>query len=398
MTRSQVIRLVAGRELHERLRSKAFRVSTLVTLVFVLAVAILPGLLSDDGPTTYDVGVFGPRAADLAARLPVVAELDENVAVAVDVRRLAGGAEGRRLVASGDLDAAVGDGQVVVDQELGDRLGFLVQEANRLVAGEAALAGAGVTGEAAGRILLPEPLDVMPLDPETDAEAERRGLVSFSTILLYGQLLGFGYWVASGVVEEKASRVVEILLAKAPPAQLLAGKVIGIGAVGLAQLLGFVVIGLATAAMTGSIELPPATLWVAVQILAWFVLGFAFYSCLFAVGGALASRVEELQSTTAPLSMLAMVSFFAAIVAGNDPGGPVAQVTTFLPPSAPLILPIRIAAGEVSTVAVVASVAIVLLSIVAAMALAARVYARGALQVRGPLRLRNVLRAGNLPA
>jgi ABC-2 type transport system permease protein len=396
VTRFQVIRLVAGRELRERLRSKAFRISTGVSLAFILAVAILPGVLSDDGPTTYDVGVFGEGSAELAARLPVVAGLIDSVAV--DVRRLADEAEGRRLVASGDVDAAVGDGRVIVDKELGDRLGFLVQEANRLVGGEAALAGAGVTGEAAGRILLPEPLAVVPLDPESKEESDRRGLVSFGTILLYGQLLGFGYWVASGVVEEKASRVVEILLAKAPSAQLLAGKVIGIGVVGLAQLLGFVAIGLTTASVAGSVELPPATLWVAAQVVAWFVLGFAFYSCLFAVGGALASRVEELQSTTAPLSMRAMGSFFAAIVAGGDPGGPVARVATFLPPSAPMILPIRIAAGEVGTGTVLLSVAIVLLSILGVMALAARVYARGALQLRGPLKLRNALRTGNLPA
>jgi len=388
----EVVRLVAAREIRERLRSKAFKISTGVSLAFILAVAILPGVLDDDGPTTYDVGVFGQVADQLAGRLPVVAALGDNLAV--DVRRLADVAEGQRLVESGDLDAAVGDGQVVVEKNLGARLGFLVQEANRQVVGEATLAAAGVRGEVVGRVLMPQPLNVRALDPESKADSERKALVFFGTILLYGQLLGFGYWVASGVVEEKASRVVEILLAKAPPGQLLAGKVTGIGVVGLAQLVGFVTVGLTTAAVAGTVDLPPETISVAVQVIGWFVLGFAFYACLFAVGGALASRVEELQSTTTPLTFLAMGSFFAAVTSGGDPGGPVARVATFLPFSAPMVLPIRVAAGEVSLPVVLMSVAIVLISIVAVMALAARVYAGGALHLRGQLKLRNALRAG----
>ena len=393
MSRMQLVRLVAGREINERIRSKAFRVSTGVSLLFIMALSILPVLLDDDGPTTYDVGVFGAGAEQLAARLPAVAELTGED-VAVEVRRIGDAGEAERLVGTGDLDAAVGDGRVLVDEELSERLRFLVQEANRQVVAEETLAGAGVRGEVAGRILMPELLEVVALDPESEEDTVREAMVFFGTILLYGQLLGFGYWVASGVVEEKASRVVEILLAKAPPTQLLAGKILGIGTIGLIQLLGFVVLGLAAASLSGSIDLPPETLSVAVQVVAWFVLGFAFYSCLFAVGGAMASRVEELQSTTAPLSLVAMASFFAAIFSGPDPGGPVARVATFLPPSAPLVLPIRVAAGEVGTGTVLVSVAIVLVSIVAVVALAARVYAGGALHLRGQLGIRRAIAAG----
>lgn len=391
MTRAQIVRLVAGREVRERLGSKAFRISSGVSLAFILAVVILPGLLDDDGPTTFDVGVFGASAGALAVRLPEVAGFDDGVAV--DVRRLADEAEGRRLVAAGDLDAAVGDGRVIVEEELGDRLGFLVQETNRQVEGEAALAGAGVRAEASAGILAPQPLEVQAVDPKSDDEQTREGLVYFGTILLYGQILGFGYWVASGVVEEKSSRVVEVLLAKVPPGQLLAGKVAGIGLVGLGQLISLVVIGLVTAAATNAVDLPPETVPVALQLIAWFVLGFALYSCLFAAAGAIASRAEELQSTTTPLTFLVMGSFFAAITAGGDPGGPVAQVATFIPFSAPMVLPIRVAAGEIELWAVLVSVAIVLVAIVAAIQLAARVYAGGAMHLRGQLKLRQALKA-----
>ncbi len=397
MTRLQLIRLVARREILERGRSKAFLISSGVSLAFILAAAILPGVLSNDDPTTYDVGVFGSRSAPLAARLPEVARLTGDEAN-VKIRTIGDDAEARRLVGSGDLDAAVGDGPVIVDQELGDRLGILLQEANRQVVVEAELAGAGVGGEVAERVLQPAPLEVLPLDPQSEEESQRRALVTIGTVLLYGQLLGFGYWVASGVVEEKASRVVEILLAKAPASQLLAGKVIGIGLMGLAQLIAFVIVGLTTASVAGSVDLPPETISVAIQVVGWFVLGFAFYSCLFAVGGALASRVEELQSTTTPITLVAMASFFVALGSGDDPSGPVARIATFVPFSAPLILPIRIAAGEVGAGTIAVSVAIVLAAIVGAIALAARVYANGALQLRGPLKLRHALRARNAGA
>ena len=394
MTRTQVVRLVATRELKERIGSKAFLVSTGVSLAIILTIAILPGLLRDDGPTTYQVGVFGERSGQLAARLPSVTALAGDDDVRVNVRRLADAEEAGRLVGAGELDAAVGDGRVVVEAELEDRLGFLVQEANRQVETEAALAGAGVDGDLARRVLEPEPLEVAPLDPPEE-ESDREALVFFGTMILYGQLLGFGYWVASGVVEEKSSRVVEILLAKAPAAQLLAGKIVGIGVLGLVQLVGFVVLGLVVASASGSVDLPPETVTVALQVVAWFVLGFAFYSCLFAMGGALASRAEELQSTTSPLSMLAVGSFFAAAFAGGDPDGTVARVATFLPPSAPLVLPVRVAAGEVGVGTVILSVAIVLASIVAVVALAARVYAGGAMHLRGQLKLRSALRAAS---
>ncbi|MGH9263791.1 MAG: hypothetical protein ACRD1D_03780, partial [Acidimicrobiales bacterium] len=166
-----------------------------MSLLIILTVAILPGLIRDDGPTTYDVGVFGAETEQLAARLPAVAAVVADD-VRVNVRRLADAGQAGRLVGSGELDVAVGDGQLVVEEELDDRLGFLVQEANRQVEVAAALAEAGVSADVARRALAPEPLEVGALDPRSEEQSTREGLVFFGTILLYGQLLGFGYWVA----------------------------------------------------------------------------------------------------------------------------------------------------------------------------------------------------------
>jgi ABC-2 type transport system permease protein len=124
------------------------------------------------------------------------------------------------------------------------------------------------------------------------------------------------------------------------------------------------------------------------------VLGFALYSCLYAVGGALASKPEEMQNTTMPLTLLSFGAFFAAINAGGSPDGTIARIATFLPPSAPVVLPIRSAAGAIPLWEVLVSVAIVLVSIVVVVRLAARVYAGGALQTRSQIKLRQALAGG----
>jgi ABC-2 type transport system permease protein len=205
------------------------------------------------------------------------------------------------------------------------------------------------------------------------------------------QLFGFGYWVASGIVEEKSSRVVEILLAKAGPRPLLAGKVLGIGILGLAQLVLFVVVGLGLATALGSVDLPSGTGRTAVELVAWFLLGYAVYACLFAMGGAIASRAEELQNSTGPISLVAMGGFFAAVATSGDPEGLIARIATYVPVAAPMVLPIRSAAGALPLWEAALSVVLVLLSTVLMVRLTARIYAGGVLFTRGPLKMRDAL-------
>jgi ABC-2 type transport system permease protein len=128
-----------------------------------------------------------------------------------------------------------------------------------------------------------------------------------------------------------------------------------------------------------------------VEVVAWFVLGYALYSCLFAVGGAIASRPEELQGTTFPITLLGMGGFFAAMFAGDDPAGPVARVATFVPPAAPLVMPVRSAAGELPLWEAIVGTGLVLATIAVVVPLAARIYAGGALFTRGQLKLRAAL-------
>ena len=390
ITPTRAVGLVIRRELHERTRQKSFFWSTGITLAIVLALAIVPGLVGDDGPTTYDVGLVGAEAPP-----PPLAGALERVnlgdGVEVKVRVVGDEAEARRLVAAGDLDAAVDGNRVIVEDELKDELEAILQIANRDVLTQQALAAAAVSEDEGRAITDPPPLEVVPIEPPNSARDDRRTLVTFGVFIVLSQLFAYGFAVASSVVEEKASRVVELILAKIRPYELLAGKIVGVGVLGMGQLILYFGVGLAAASAAGSIDLPPGLPGAAVLVVGWFVLGYTFYAALFAMAGAVASRVEELQNTTAPITFVLMGGYLAAIISAGDPGGTVAMVTSYLPFSAPMVMPIRMAAGEATALALVASVVVVLASVVVVVRIAGRVYAGGALRLRRRVKLREAL-------
>jgi ABC-2 type transport system permease protein len=388
MSPRRAVLLVIRRELSERTRQRSFAISTAVTLLIVLAIAVLPGLLGDDGPTEYDVGLVGGTFAALAEALPRV-DLGDDVRV--NVRPASDRAEAERLVAAGALDAAVDGDTVIVEEELQGELEALIQLANRDVRAQQALAAAGVSGEQAAAIVDPRPLRTFALDPPDREQDDRRGLVTFAVFLIFGQIFGYGFAVASSVVEEKASRVVELLLAKIRPSQLLTGKILGVGLLGFAQLTLFLAVGLVAATASGSVDLPPGTAGAFALVLAWFLLGFAVYSALFAMAGAVASRVEELQNTSSPITFVIMAGYVGTIAAAGDPGGAAARVMSYVPFWAPLVMPIRMAAGETSAAEVAVVVAAVVVTIVVVVRLAARIYAGGALRIRGRIKLKEAL-------
>ncbi len=394
VTPLKAVTLVVRRELHERTHQKSFFWSTGITLAIVLALAIVPGLSGDDGPTTYDVGIVTIDSSGESQPPPLAGALEQvdlGEDAKVKTRLVTDRDEARRLVDAGDLDAAVDGDVVIVKDKLSNELETLLQIANRDLRTQQALAAAGVSQDEGRAITEPPQLEVVPIEPPNTERDERRTLVTFGVFIVLSQLFAYGFAVASSVVEEKASRVVELILAKIRPSYLLAGKIVGVGALGFGQLVLYFVIGLAAASAAGSIELPPGIPSAAVLVLGWFILGFTFYASLFAMAGAVASRVEELQNTTAPITFVLMGGYFAAILAAGDPGGTVAQVTSFLPPSAPMVMPIRMAAGEAATWELVASVAVVLASVAVVVRIAGRVYAGGALRTRRRVKLREAI-------
>jgi ABC-2 type transport system permease protein len=390
VTSVAAIKLVIRREIVERVREKAFLYSTGFSLILIAGIAFLPALTGDNN--TFDVGFVGAASSDIREAIsdPSLSGAD----VTVTPREFDDPAAADAALESGAIDAAVIDGKELVgNDEVPPELQTFLQEVTSRLRLLNTLSQAQVPPEEVKTALDPAPLQVSTLEPLDEDRAAKIGIASIGVVILFSQMFGYGYWVAAGVVEEKSSRVVELLLAKIRPAQLLAGKVIGIGVLGLVQLLLTVAVGLTVAVVSGSVDLPPGTLGIMGLVVAWFLLGYAFYACAFAVSGALASRAEELQSTTAPMSLLILAAFFIGITAASNPDSTLAKVASFLPPSAPLVMPQRAVVGDASSVEVVISMAITAGAAAALIPLAGRLYSGAILRTGGVVKLREAWRS-----
>ena len=166
--------------------------------------------------------------------------------------------------------------------------------------------------------------------------------------MLYSLLILFGQFVAQGVVEEKASRVVELLLATMKPWQLLAGKILGLGVLGFGQIVIIAVVGVGGALAFDIVDIPGDLIGTAIAVVAWFVLGYAFYASIFAVAASLVSRQEDLGTVIMPTTLVLVAAFVVGIQGAADPDGPLATITSFVPGLSPLVMPVRQAAGDVA--------------------------------------------------
>jgi len=363
MSGRHAITLVATREIRERLRSKAFIASTLL-IVALLAVSAVIGRLFDP-QQTFDYAVTAPAPAGLATALQGAAEPFDDAKV--KLRTVDSAAAGRRLLENGDVDALL----LLPTDRLVFRKNVDVQ-----VAAVADTAIRAVRNE-----LPPEPeLTTATLHAPDDEPGDAALLVAYAgSLLLFMSLAFYGQWVISGVVEEKNNRVVEVILSAVRPRDLLAGKVIGIGSLGLAQLV--VVAGFAAALLLGGVFDAPASLGADVALVVpWFVLGFALYAVAYAVAGALASNQQNAETAAQPVTYALLTVYFGSyIVLAADPEGPLASLLTVFPLTAPLVLPARSALVGVPLWQHGLAILLVVAAIVALVRFAGRVYALGLL-------------------
>jgi ABC-2 type transport system permease protein len=381
-----VIRLVAEREIRERLRGRAFRASTAVMLFAVLGIVLFAALQGDDGPTDATVRATGQSSARVA-RAAVARQ--EPFSLRLDVQRTTP-ALARRAVRDGDADAALLEGgRLALSSDAPDGLEPLLRSAWNELQLRRAFRARGLSPSEVTAALEPPPLDVSRV---AEAGGDGEGLAFIGTLLLYVAILTFGYYVSAGVVEEKSTRVVEMVVSAVRPAQLLAGKVIGIGLLGLAQLAAIAGIGVVVTVALGRFDLPSATAETVLVSLVYFVLGYAFYACGFAVAGAIVSRQEDLQSTTAPLTLVLVAAYFVSLSALGDAGSTLARVTSFLPPVAPLVVPARTAQDAMEPWELALSLGCMVVGTVALLIVAARIYERSILRLGAPLKLRDALR------
>ncbi|MEV0618054.1 ABC transporter permease [Nonomuraea sp. NPDC050404] len=363
--------LIARREIATQVRTKAFVIGLLVTVVLVAAVSFLPSVIG--GNDSYTIGTVNSQQLPLHTAAPDVE---------FEWRKFADEAAAKKAVLDGDVDAALVNGtKVLTDGEIDSQLGVLLQSVNR----EFKLGAAGVA--------IP-PLEMQSVGADTRYEAARTGIATFLVFVLFLLLMQQMVGVAMGVVEEKSSRIVEILLASVRPWQLLGGKILGLGAVGMINLVTILVVALGGSAASGLMaEFPPGVAGLVVSVLVWFLLGYAFFATLSASLASLVSRQEEVNSVLSPLTMLIMGTYFVSFYVANDPAGTLATVLSFVPPFSAMVMPVRMAATEVPLWQVGASMAVMALAVLAVLKIGSTVYERAVLRTGARLKFGQVLRS-----
>jgi ABC-2 type transport system permease protein len=384
--------LVAAREMRERFRGKIFRVGTLLILAAVAAAIVIP-TLDKAKPQPQRVGLVGAlpvplRAAVLSsaesvgATVRFVSEHDEKAADAA--------------LRSGRVDLAIVEGrdlfvnEPIASTDTSTTAQFvfaLAKELGVLEAVEAAHLTAAQASELAGA----RSLSVHSLQPgAVKGAAHTTSLIGI--ILIFVMLSQYNTWTLIGVMEEKSSRVIEVLLATVRPIQLLTGKVLGIGLVAFAQASLIVAFALVLAKGVGSDLLHGTAPVVLVSTLAWLVLGYAFYCWVYAAAGSLAERQDQVQSLAFPLSLPIIFGYIMALTAaGSANPSFFFKVLAYLPPTAPFAMPVLVSLGTVTWWEFLASAAISIACTAGMARLATGIYRKAILRTGRRVKLRDVL-------
>jgi ABC-2 type transport system permease protein len=361
-------RLVAAREVSMRLRSKAFLISTGILLLVVLASIVVSGILSANA------------GAPKVAVVPATAQVASALGDALEVTQAPDAATAEQLVRDGEVDAAV--------------LPAGTSTASTTTAGESTpldyeLVALSETPSSVVSLLSVAPT-VQLLEP-----GDSDGFLSYIVGIAFGVVffmaaVTFGSTIAQSVVEEKQTRVVEILLSTVNARELMAGKVLGnsllafgqTALIGLAAVLGLAITG--QSALLGL--LGPAIAWFVV----FFVFGFVLIAALYSASAALVSRQEDVGSVTSPVTTLVMLPYFAVIFFNSN--GSVMAVMSYIPFSAPIGMPLRLFLGDAEWWEPLVSLVILLATTAVVVVIGSRIYANSLLRTGPRVKLGEALK------
>ncbi|MHA3723931.1 ABC transporter permease [Leucobacter sp. HY1910] len=337
---AQATWLVAEREITTRLRSKAFLVSTGILLFLVLAGVLASGLIAQAG------GIGGPTK--VAAVGSSVTQLD---AAGFEVTEAPDRATAEALVLDGEVDAAVVDGG-----DTAVNLTVLAKDSPPTDVLQALSASPSVEL----------------LAPTTDNPFLAYIIAIAFGVVFMMSAITFGTTIAQSVVEEKQTRIVEILLATVPARTILAGKIVGNSILALAQVVAIAALASVGMLATGQDlllgELGTALIWFGIL----FAFGFVLLAALYAALASLVSRQEDIGSVTSPVMMLVMLPYMGVIVFYDNPVA--LAVMSYVPFSAPVGMPMRLYLGTAEWWEPVLSVGVLAVSIALVWALGARIY------------------------
>lgn len=381
--------LVIRRELVSTMATRGYVLGTIV-MVAVLGVFVFVQAPAGAQGSTIEVVADADRAAVIQDELRDAFSASD---VQVEVRSGADAAAATEAVRAGDLDAAVttapnGRLQAVVLNQLDAELDEALRDVVRERAIDTVLAENGLDPGAVDAAATAQALEVIELEPLSAEASLRLSMGLIACILIYLSLLLYGVGLAQSVVEEKSSRVVEILLSTIRPWQLLIGKVVGAGISGLVQLGLLAGFGLVGAAVSGSLQLPASVLTTVAWAFVWYVLGFLLFATLIAAAASTVSRQEEVSAVFQPMVLFMGAPFLTGILlAGNDPEGTPFEVLSMVPVFSPIMMPIRVGLGTVPLWQSLLALVLTGLTIAVVALGAGRVYANSVLRSGGRVRL-----------
>jgi len=382
--------LVAAREVRARVTGRMFRVGTLVMLAAAAAAIVIPVL--ERGRHVSQLGVVGELSAPVRA-----AALSAGTSVGVTTRLVREGSTARMRadLRSGRIQVAlVDDGQVWVDKAIWSTdtssAAQLARALSRSIGADAAITAAGLSSGQAAALERARPLPVRSLQPGGISAAVRTSSVVV-LVLLFLMLTQYNTWTLIGVMEEKATRVVEVLLAAVGPAKLVTGKVLGIGIVVFLQAM--VVFGFAfgLAHAVGSDLVHSTASWVLGSALVWLILGYAFNSWVYAAAGSMTERQSQVQTLALPLVLPIGFGYLVASTAlASGSPSTLLHVLAYVPPTAPFAVTVLTALGDIAWWQFAISAVLTAVSTVAVARLAITIYKRAILQTGARVRLRDL--------
>lgn len=401
ITRRQEIALIFGRELRAHLMKKSVIILTLVLLVAVVGGVIGISIYTSGQDEAYRLGVKGTPIAQLHGLEKVVSANGEAIEV-VDVS----GQETKTVLADDVpkgaphvdmvLDVSGSAPTITVEKTADDAVvsgvtAFLQQSA----LGQQIAALGGDPAQVASQLSTAKPeVTVLNAPKRDDADFGPRYtiLITIDVLLLFA-IMGGGQFIAQGVVEEKSSRIVEILLACVRPSSLLAGKIMGIGIASFITTGAVAVAGVVTAKATGI--MPDINLdldGVLAAMLLWLIVGYAIFAVAFGAAASLVSRQEDVGAVSMPLVTLSLVPYVLSFVmATGDASSTTFRVLAFLPPFAPFMMPARLVLGVSSWSEQVIALVIALIFLPLLVRVAASIYTRAVTRTGARVPLKEVL-------
>jgi len=386
--------LVARREIVVRLRSRTFAAFTLVMAVLVVvgivAASALNGPAAPAQAPTVRVGFAGGSQA-LEQSFESTAVL---VGVEVSVSNVGDEAAGRAQLTAGSLDMLVTGSATTPAAAATDAVPAMAIIALDAAAQTARLNAAGLPPSTVTSVMAGVPVENVRLPaPSSPFEFTTNVFAALGVcITLFVTLAAYGQFVSQGVVEEKATRMMEILLASIRPSELLAGKVLGIGFVAMVQIAIVTAAALITVALTNGVSIPALGVGYVLAYVVWFVLGYLMYAMAFAAVAVLVSRPEEVAGATAPVAVAVAVPYLLMFVGLSDPTNPLIVVLSIVPPFSPILMTLRIAYGVAPLWQVLVAMALTIAAIVGTTWVAGRTYANSAMRFGARVRFLDALK------